>query len=130
MVRYLFLAYIIVYLVIAVGLFSLYAQIVPRDEKKNDPVWETPLDLLLALTGLAGMLFLYLGVQPHWLKIAWRPISVAILLVQIWGNLKSRVTWNRSPEASQEKGLRAAADLTTLVFLAPSLILNLYYAFY
>jgi hypothetical protein len=76
------------------------------------------------------MLFLYLEVQLHWLKIAWRPVSVAILLVQIWGNLKSRVAWHRSPEASQETDARAAADVTTLLFLAPSLILNLFYAFY
>jgi hypothetical protein len=73
MFQYLLLGYIVLYAVIALGMFSLHAFIVTGEEKKDDKAWETPLDLVLALIGLAGMLLLYLGFEPVWLKLAiWR----------------------------------------------------------
>jgi hypothetical protein len=83
MLRYVFLGYIVLYGIIAVGMFSLHALIVPREEKKDDRPWEAPLDILLSLTGLAGMLFLYLHFEPNWLKIVWLPASVVLLLAQV-----------------------------------------------
>ncbi len=127
MLRYVFLGYIILYAIIAVGLFSLHALIVPVDEKKNDLRWETPLDILLSVAGLAGMLFLYLQFDPNWLKIVWIPVSVLLLLAQVWVNLRDRLGWLRCGGA--DRRATRAADLTTFVFLAPSLALNLVYAF-
>ena len=129
MLRYVFLGYIVLYAFIAVGMFSLHALIVPREEKKDDKPWETPLDILLSVTGLAGMLFLYLHFEPNWLKIAWLPVSVVLLLVQVWANLRDRLGWLRTPGADADRGAARAADLTTLMFLTPSLALNLLYAF-
>jgi hypothetical protein len=129
MLRYVFLGYIVLYSFITVGMFSLHAFIVPPEEKKDDKPWETPLDILLSATGLAGMLFLYLHFEPNWLKIAWLPVSVALLLVQVWANLRDRLGWLRTAGGDADRGPARAADLTTLMFLAPSLALNLLYAF-
>ncbi|HWQ92110.1 MAG TPA: hypothetical protein VN673_10590 [Clostridia bacterium] len=127
MLRYVFLGYIILYAIIAVGLFSLHALIVPSEEKENDRPWETPLDISLSVLGLAGMLLLYLQFEPNWLKIVWIPVSVLLLLGQVWLNLRDRLGWVRSAKA--DRNATRAADLTTLVFLTPSLALNLVYAF-
>jgi hypothetical protein len=127
MLRYVFLGYIILYAIIAVGLFSLHALIVPPEEKKDDPRWETPFDISLSVLGLAGMLLLYLQFEPNWLKIVWIPVSVLLLLAQVWLNLKDRLGWLSSADA--DRNAARAADLTTFAFLAPSLALNLVYAF-
>jgi hypothetical protein len=124
MFQYLLLGYIVLYTVIAVGMFSLHVLIVPSEEKKDDKAWETPLDIVLALFGLAGMLLLYLRFEPVWLKQMWIPLSIAVALTQVWLALRGR----RS-RAEVDPGTVRAADLTTFLFLAPSLLLNFLYAF-
>jgi cell division protein FtsW (lipid II flippase) len=127
MVQYLLLGYIVLYAVMAVGMFSLYALIVPSEEKKDDKTWETPLDIVLALIGLAGMLLLYLHFEPVWLKLAWVPVSIALAITQVWLNLRSRRL--RAAAAEVDREAVRATDLTTILFLAPSLLLNFLYAF-
>jgi hypothetical protein len=124
MLRYLLLGYIILYVFLGVGLFALHAFYVPKEDKKDEPVWETPLDLLLVAIGLAGMVFLFSEFRPYWLPIVWRPVSVLLLVTQVWLNLKGRYEY-----ADEDKQARTAADIFTLSFLAPSLVLNLIYAF-
>jgi amino acid transporter len=127
MLRYLLLGYIIVYTVIAVGMFSLNVIIVPREDKKDDRAWETPLDVVLALLGLAGMLLLYFRFEPSWLKLKWIPVSIGLALTQVWLNFRGRKF--RATAAQDDPGALRAADLATLLFLAPSLPLNFIYAF-
>ena|ERR1035437_4114153 len=127
MLRYVFLGYIVVYAIIAVGIFSLHALIVPGEEKKDDKAWEAPLDLVLALSGLAGMLLLYLRFEPLWLKLMWMPVSIALALAQLWLAVRDRRF--RAAAAQDDRGALRAADLTTVLFLAPSLLLNFLYAF-
>jgi hypothetical protein len=57
MLHYVFLAYIVLYAIIAVGMFSLHALIVPPKDKKDDKPWETPLDIVLSLIGRPGCCF-------------------------------------------------------------------------
>jgi hypothetical protein len=76
------------------------------------------------------MLFLYFHFEPNWLKITWIPVSIALVLVQLWVNLRDRMRWLRAPDADADKGAAKATDLTTLIFLGPSLALNLRYAFW
>jgi hypothetical protein len=129
MLHYLLLAYVAFYAFIGISLFALHALIVPEEDKEKDKPWETPLDVLLCLAGLAGMLFLLLQFEPPWLKLAWRPVSVALLLAQAYANLKTGTHWFRSAEEVVDREVRVAADAATLLFLAPSLALNLFYAF-
>src|SRR5881396_1310904 len=103
MLHHLLIGYIVLYVIVAIGLFALHSLIVPVEDKKDDKRWETPLDLLLVLTGLAGMLFLLIGIQPHGLKVAWRPISVSLFLLQILLCVKDRIRFSRSAEATSEK---------------------------
>jgi amino acid transporter len=127
MLRYLLLGYIIVYTVIAVGMFSLNVIIVPREDKKDDRAWETPLDVVLALLGLAGMLLLYFRFEPSWLKLTWIPVSIGLALTQVWLAIRDRQF--RAAAAQDDPGGVRVADLTTIFFLAPSLLLNFIYAF-
>jgi hypothetical protein len=75
------------------------------------------------------MLFLFLDIRAHWLQIAWRPVSVALVLAQVWGNLKARFGYSRSPECAGDRDAITFADIGTLLLLAPSLALNVIYAF-
>lgn len=127
--HYFLLGYIILYAIVGVGLFSLYALIVPEDEKQNDRSWETPVDIALVLTGLAGMLFLYFVFDPYWLRVAWRPISIALAVMHVFMNLKGRKQILNSSKGDVGKAMVMKSDITTLFLIAPSLVLNLIYAF-
>jgi uncharacterized membrane-anchored protein len=129
MLRYLLIGYIVAYVIMAIAMFVLYRLAVPAEDKKNDEPWHMPLDIALFAAGLAGMLFLYLDVQAHWLEIAWCPVSLALVVIQVWGNLKDRLEYYRSSESTGDRNARAFSDIVTLLLLAPSLALNLIYAF-
>ena len=127
MLRFVLLGYIIIYGVIAVGMFCLYAQIVPSEEKKDDKAWETPLDIVLVLIGLAGMLLLYFRFEPGWLKLTWIPVSIGVALTQIWLAVRGRQF--RAAAVQEDPGGVRGVDLITFLFLVPSLLLNFIYAF-
>ena len=76
------------------------------------------------------MLFLFFRIESEDLKLSWRPVSVLLVFLQMWLNLKGRSTRLRSPEARGDEELVVPADLTVLLLLAPSLALNLLYAFH
>ena len=67
MIRYLLISYVVVYAVVTAFVFVAYAGVVPKDDKKGDKPWKTPLDLILALAALAGMLLFFFSIEPHWL---------------------------------------------------------------
>ena len=129
MFRYLLIGYIFIYCVFAVFLFVAYARIVPAEEKKTDKPWETPLDLVLAVVGLAGMLFLLTDLESSTIKAVWCPVSIALAATQFYGNLKGRLAMFRSGEAKHGDAEVGYADISTLLFLLPSIGLNIYYAF-
>lgn len=130
MTHYLFLGYLILYALVSIVLHGLYALIVPREEKAQDPPWETPLDLVSALVAFAGMLLLYLDVDPPWLIMIWKPVSVLLVVSEVYRNVLARFRWFRSPEAeTTSPSAVRATDLMTLFLLLPALVLNLVYAF-
>jgi len=109
MLRYFLLAYIVLYIFFSIGLFAMYASVVSRDEKKSDHWWETPLDIALLLTGLIGMMLLYLHIHTLWLTMLWRPVSIILVVVQFWGNFRARSSWGRSAQGVTERGAVAFA---------------------
>jgi hypothetical protein len=130
MPRFLLLAYIVFFTVGAVALKVAYALLVPAREKKNDPWWETSIDLLLLVLALAGMVFLFIDLQAPIVKSFWKPLSIAILVGQLYLNLRGRVAFLRFPrDADIRLAHVRAADLSTLALVAPSSALNLVYAF-
>ena len=130
MTRHLLLGYLVLYALVSIGVHGLYALIVSREDKADDPPWETPLDLASALVAFAGMLLLYLDVNPPWLTMIWKPVSMLLVGSEVYRNLRARFLWFRSAEAeTTSPGTVRASDLMTLFLLAPALVLNLIYAF-
>ena len=129
MLRYMLIGYVVVYCLFAIFLFVAYARNVPEDTKKGDPAWETPLDVVLVVLGLAGMIFLVVDLHSTTVKNIWRFVSIALVAAQLHGNLKDRFTMLRSGEAKREEPELKYADLSTILFLLPSLCLNVYWAF-
>lgn len=126
MSHHLLLGYIILYGVLTLGTFALYALVVPKEEKVANRAWETALDVLLAATAFAGMIFLLKDFRPQGLPTAWRVVSVVLVASQLIINLRARSRRERGPE---DETPAQFADLTTLIVLPPSLALNLIYAF-
>ncbi len=129
MLHYLLLAYVVIYCCFGLFLFVAYARVVPKEDKEEDKRWETPLDLVLVVVGLAGMIFLVAGVDSNVLKVIWRPVSVALVTTQVVINVKGRRDMIRSGEAKPDDAEVCYADISTILFLLPSTVLNLCYAF-
>jgi hypothetical protein len=129
MLRYFLIGYLVVYFVFMIMLFTAYKVIVPKEDKKKDKPWETPLDIAMAVAGLGGMIFLLIDFQSATAKIIWRPLSVALLLGQIYLCVRSRVRTIASGEVKPGEPEAKIADIVTLLFLLPSLCLNIYWAF-
>ena len=129
MQHYLLVGYVIIYCIVAIFFFIAYAQIVPDEQKKTDKPWETPLDLVLIVVGLAGMLFLLSDLKSDTLKFIWRPVSMALAATQLYLNLKGRLEMFRSGEARKGDVEVGHVDILTILFLLPSICLNIYYAF-
>lgn len=127
--RYLLIGYVIICCVFAGFLFVGYARIVPAEDKKSDKPRETSLDITLVVIGLVGMFFLLTNLESSILKSIWRPLSIALAAAQLYLNLKGRLDLLRSGEAKKGESELGYADLSTLLFLLPSLGLNIYYAF-
>ena len=129
MFHYLLLGYIGIYVCFAFFVYVLYAQLVPEEMKKDDKPWETPIDMILIVTGLLGMIFLLVDLRSNTIKTIWQPLSVILVLAQLYLNLKGRLEFWRSGEPERHKVEAGYADLSTILFLCPSLCLNIYYAF-
>ena len=127
--RYLLIGYVIIYCVFAGFLFVAYARIVPAEDKKSDKPWETPLDITLVVIGLVGMFFLLTNLESSILKNIWRPMSIALAAAQLYLNLRGRLDLLRSGEVKKGESETRFADFSMLLFLLPSLGLNIYYAF-
>jgi hypothetical protein len=129
MFHYLLTGYIIIYFVFAIFLFVTYARFVPGEEKKGDKPWETRLDLILVFVGFVGMLFLLTNLKTGAVKALWRPVSIALAATHLYLNLKGRLDILRSDETKPEDREVGYADILTVMFLVPSICLNIYYAF-
>ncbi len=126
---YLLIAYIIIYCVFALFLLIGYARLVPDEVKKTDAPWETPVDIVLIVIGLAGMVFLLTDLQSATLKAIWRPTSIVLAGAQVSLCLKDRISIFRAGEAKAGQSEVVFADISILLFLLPSLSLNIYYGF-
>jgi hypothetical protein len=129
MFHYLLIGYIIIYSLFAIFLFVAHARIVPEEAKKTDKPWETPVDIVLAIIGLAGMVFLVMDFQSATVKAIWRPLSIGLVAVQVFLCLKNRITILRSGEMKAREPALLFADISTMLFLLPSFYSNIYYAF-
>jgi hypothetical protein len=121
-------AYIILYAIFCVAILSAKFFVLPREERIDDNVWQTPLDVSLLLVGLVGMVLLALRYDSANMKTAWKFISVALAVGQIALNMHDRAKHLRNSAEVVGAHVRLA-DLGVLLFLMPSLGLNLAYAF-
>jgi hypothetical protein len=121
-------AYAVLYTLGFSFLFIAYWRLVPAGEK-DEPVWKTLLDILLATAGLTGMLLMLFRIEYVPIKLLWRPVSIALVAGQLWVNLAGRSKWMASAEAMDTRTEARLASVTTLILLAPALLINLIYAF-
>ena len=126
--RLLLLAYIGVYVIVFIGAFAVYFRSSPRDGEVADSAAENALDVLLLAIGLAGMLLLWRQHESETLRHVWKFVSVTLVLAQLSLNLHARAKRIRTDPNLSSTFVRAA-DFGILLFLLPSLALNLAYAF-
>ncbi len=81
--------------------------------------------------GLVAGVFCYaFGVASPDLKLAWKPISLALLVYAVISNVRGRRQLLRqSPEVAADRGAVAMADVATIVCLGPSGVVHLLFAF-
>jgi hypothetical protein len=127
--HYLLVGYIIFYCVFAIFAFIAYLQLVPDKEKKADKPWEDPLDIILIAVGLMGMIFLLTDLHSITMKVIWRPLSITLAITQLYLNLKGRLDLLHSSEAKEGDEVLGYTDFSIILFLLPSIYLNIYYAF-
>lgn len=129
MFHYLLIGYIVVYCIFAIFLEIAYARTVSDEKKETDKPWETSVDIALAIIGLVGMLFLVTDFESGSIKTVWKFVSIALAVTQGYLNLKGRLDMFRSGEFKQGAPEAHYTDVSTTLFLLPSICLNIYYAF-
>jgi len=123
------LVYMVAYGLVAVAGFAAYVFLVPRKEKTSDMPGGTLLDALLIIVGFVGMLLLWLGFKPAPLRDGWKVVSVALLFLQFFLNLRARSRHLAENPSDEHFLLVRIGDFGLLFVLAPSLAFNLLYAF-
>jgi hypothetical protein len=130
MKEYLIIVYIVVYGIVYIALELYYRFLIPEERKKSDKVWEMPVDITLAVTALIGMILYVNHISDPWIKMLWKPVSLIIILFQIYLNLKSRIEISRSDErVIDDPNSIYVADAATIIYLIPAITLNLLFAF-
>ena len=122
------LVYIIVYSIVFSFIFIAHAVMVPADEKDDEP-WETPLDILLIVIGLIGMVLLLVNFQNAAIKEIWRPTSIALLGIQLFLKWRGEKWLSKNVKPEELKAAYILSAATGLILL-PSLVFNIYYAFF
>ena len=107
----------------------LVAGMIVRDEElPAEAWWESPVDLVLFVIGLAGLLFLCLELDAAWLKLAWKPVSVCLAAAQLGLNIWGRYRVHRAqPDLASRSSWIGDTAIVTL--LMPALALNVLFAF-
>lgn len=85
-------------------------------------------DVVMVAIGLIGMLLLFVDYDQPVVRNAWKFVSVALVIAQLYLNLAARAKHFRDP-ARVDRTFVRVADLGVILFLLPSLGLNLAYAF-
>ncbi len=126
--RTVLIIYIAGYALVVGGMLLIYVFVIPRDDKKGDHWWTTPLDVLLAVLMFIGMLLLAISNDSTTLKTAWKVLAPTMVAIQLFVNIQARVVHMRATRDRSDVRTRAG-DLAMLLFVSPALALNLVYAF-
>ena len=127
--HFLLVGYIILYCTFAIFVLVTYTQKVPEELKKDDKPWDTLIDFILIAIGLAGMIFLLSDLQSITTKVIWRPVSITLVITQLYLNLKGRLDLLHSGATKEGDEVLGYTDFSVTLFLLPSICLNIYYAF-
>ena len=99
----------------------------------EEPWWDVASDVILLPLGGVGMVLFVVSVETPIIKSAWKVFSIAIIVGQLITLLVSRHRTLSGQDDIDPKTISQwtilGADLTTVVFMAPMVFLNLKYAF-
>ena len=124
--RVLLIVYMGLYALFVGGILLVYLFVIPKGEKRHDPSWETPLDVILLLTGFAGMWLL--ATENEAMKASWQVVAPVMVALQLFMNIRGRAKQMRE-QNDQPDTYSRMSDVMFLLFMVPSLGLNLAYAF-
>lgn len=126
--RFLMLAYMAVYALAAIA--SLVAQTFVLPPSQRDPLWETVTEVVLLGAGFLGMLFYSSGIADPQIVSGWKVVAPSLLVGQV--GLFVRYL-RRRPRVLEQREVtpREAVwvEIASLLLLAPSLGINLVYAY-
>ena len=128
--RGLLLIYIVSYAVVYLAVYIADALLSNPDDA---PLWEQVADVTLLSVGFAGMVFYYLDVDRSGLLAGWKIVAPALLLGQLGMFIRFQLQRPQLVAGAEKDDISerevTAIEVGTTVFLIPSLILNLAYAY-
>jgi hypothetical protein len=101
--------------------------------REKDPLWKSTIDAILFLLSLVGILLYIFNLKIANLVLAWRVISLVLLLGQIAVNLYDRHFILSGKDRSltrQGEWSILATDLLTVVITLPAIVVNLLFAYF
>lgn len=117
--------YMAVFLIGFGGLEVLHRYWLPAEEREGDAWWDLPLTTLLLAVEFAGLVFLYHDMDSPLLKTIWKPVSLLLVLAELFQYLHDM----REITLKEEAWVINSTELIVGALLLPALVLNLYYAF-
>jgi hypothetical protein len=127
--KYALLGYMIVF---AAGVVVMIAAVVLgriAGEKDEDSAIEQAFDVLTVGVLMAGMIFIWRGMEYPFLKSSWKLIAPSIGALALWTSWRARRETINSDEGRKDpQGIRFI-DGWTIALLGPSIALNVWYAF-
>ncbi len=121
--------YMAVFLIGFGGLEVAYLYWLPAEEREADDWWDAPLTILLSGVEFAGLVFLYHEMDAPLLKLIWKPVSILIVVAELFQYLHDMREITRQPSAHEDAGWINGSELLIGALLLPALVLNLYYAY-
>ena len=118
------------------GIYVLFSlSVIVDDLKAKHPWWRTSSDTALFLIASAGMACYLLGLKNQTLIMAWRPISLILLVGQMMMNFYERNLILAGKDADIDhrrltRGTVWATDLFTMVIVLPAIVINLIFAYF
>ena len=116
------------------GLYFLFsAWTIASDVKDKEPWWDIAASVVLLPLGGIGILLFVFNVNDPSIKSTWKVISVLVVAGQLFANVVSRhLTLAGKTALNPEKISQwtiLAADLFTVLLLAPMFAMNILFAF-
>jgi hypothetical protein len=126
--RYALLAYMILF---GLGIVAAVAAVVLGREagEKDEPLIEHIIDAVTASVLLAGMIFIWRNMESPLLKSSWKLIAPLTGGLALWSSWRDRKEALKQGEGQKDPRQIAFTDYWTIVLLAPSIALNVWYAF-